>query len=145
VTQGGYKPLSREQGAFDVCWEVYRGLREICETGRLSAIDASAFQKNGHKPDRSARAEDFLADFEKAGKAVLENRGKHSRLVLFRMYYLGLAPYENARHFLGLSELTWLRWTEEIREVVGQELVRRKVYPPAGYFGEIEKGELNGR
>jgi hypothetical protein len=30
-----------------------------------------------------------------------------SRLILFRMYYLGGAGYEAARHLLGLSERTW--------------------------------------
>lgn len=37
-------------------------------------------------------------------------------MVLFRLYYLGLGPYENARHFLGLSEHSWVQWTEPIRQ-----------------------------
>jgi len=29
-------------------------------------------------------------------------------MVMFRVYYFGLAPYENAPHFLGLSERSWV-------------------------------------
>jgi len=57
-----------------------------------------------------------------------------SRLILFRMYYLGGAEYEAARHLLGLSERTWSDWAEEIRQRVGAELIRAHIYPPARYF-----------
>lgn len=36
-------------------------------------------------------------------------------MVLVCVYYLGLAPYEKSRHFLGLSEKSWVNWTKEIR------------------------------
>jgi hypothetical protein len=52
------------------------------------------------------------------------------------MYYLGGAEYEAARHLLGLSERTWSDWAEEIRQRVGAELVRARMYPPARYFRE---------
>jgi hypothetical protein len=57
-----------------------------------------------------------------------------SRLILFRMYSLGGAEYEAARHLLGLSERTWSDWAEEIRQRVGAELIRAHIYPPARYF-----------
>jgi hypothetical protein len=50
-----------------------------------------------------------------AGQAALDRPDWTSRIVMFRLYYLGLAPYENARHFLGLSERSWMNWSEEIR------------------------------
>ena len=59
-----------------------------------------------------------------------------SRLILFRVYYLGGAEYEAARHLLGLSERTWSDWAEEIRQRVGSELIRAGMYPPARYFRE---------
>jgi hypothetical protein len=59
-----------------------------------------------------------------------------SRLILFRMYYLGGAEYEAARHLLGLSERTWSDWAEEVRQRVGAELIRARMYPPARYFRE---------
>src|SRR5579863_1109482 len=58
-----------------------------------------------------------------------------SRIILFRMFYLGGAEYEAARHLLGLSERTWSDWAEEIRQRVGAELIRAHIYPPARYFG----------
>jgi hypothetical protein len=57
-----------------------------------------------------------------------------SRLILFRVYYLGGAEYEAARHLLGLSERTWSDWAEEVRARVGSELIRAGMYPPARYF-----------
>jgi hypothetical protein len=57
-----------------------------------------------------------------------------SRLILFRMHYLGVAEHETARHLLGLSERTWSDWAEEIRQCVGAELIRARIYPPARYF-----------
>ena len=65
-----------------------------------------------------------------------KGRTRASRMVLFRLYYLGLAPYENARHFLGLSERSWVQWTEEIRQRCGKELLRREMFPPRKYFRE---------
>jgi hypothetical protein len=53
---------------------------------------------------------------------------------LFRVYYLGGAEYEAARHLLGLSERTWSDWAEEVRARVGSELIRAGMYPPARYF-----------
>ena len=57
-----------------------------------------------------------------------------SRLILFRLYYLGGAEYEAARHVMGLSERTWSDWAEEVRARVGSELIRAGMYPPARYF-----------
>lgn len=57
-----------------------------------------------------------------------------SRLILFRMYYLGGAEYHAARRVLGISERTWSDWAEEIRLRVGDELIRAGMYPPARYF-----------
>ena len=57
-------------------------------------------------------------------------------MVMFRMYYLGLAPYETARHFLGLSETNWVQWSEEIRRRGGAEKGCRR----RGQSGRIRAG-----
>lgn len=57
-----------------------------------------------------------------------------SRMVMFRMYYLGGADYQAARRHLGISELTWADWAEEIRTKVGKELTSTGVFPPSKYF-----------
>ena len=36
-------------------------------------------------------------------------------MVMFRVFYLGGAEYQAARRHLGISELTWADWAEEIR------------------------------
>jgi hypothetical protein len=75
-----------------------------------------------------------VADFALAGQAALEGPDCASRMVLFRLYYLGLAPYENARRFLGLSEHSWVNWSEEVRRHCGKQLLRRGMFPPRKYF-----------
>jgi hypothetical protein len=42
---------------------------------------------------------------------------------------------------VGISELTWSQWAEEIRERVGRELLRAGLYPPGRYFREPSRGE----
>jgi hypothetical protein len=59
-----------------------------------------------------------------------------SLLVMFRVFYLGGAEYVSARRHLGISEITWGDWSEEIRVAVGRELMRAGVFPPARYFRE---------
>ncbi|MBZ5528925.1 MAG: hypothetical protein LAN71_13615 [Acidobacteriia bacterium] len=125
--------------AFDVCWEVYRGARDVLETRRgISALDWSAGggAKFLWKPDIKPRLNEYVADFALAGQAALGEPGWASRLVLFRTHYLGLVPYERARPFLGLSPMGWVNWTEEIRRRCGQEMLRRGMFPPKRYFLE---------
>jgi len=50
-------------------------------------------------PDFRPRLNEWVADFALAGKSALDGPEWASRMVLFRLYYLGLAPYENARTF----------------------------------------------
>ena len=108
--------------AFDVCWEVYRGAREVLETKRgISALNWKDTGKFLWRPDFRPRLNEWVADFALAGKAALDGPDWASRMVLFRLYYLGLAPCENTRHFLGLSEHSWVNWTEQIRNRYGKE------------------------
>jgi hypothetical protein len=83
------------------------------------------------RPDRGCRTPKGRGDHGAFGDNKVP---RSSRLILFRMYYLGGAEYEAARHLLGLSERTWSDWAEEIRGRVGAELVRAHMYPPARYF-----------
>ncbi len=121
--------------AFDVCWEVYRGAREVLEAKRgMSAMDWKEATKFLWRPDFRPRLAEWVADFALAGQAALERPDCASRMVLFRLYYLGLAPYESTRHFLGLSEQSWVNWSEEVRRRCGKELLRRGMFPPRKYF-----------
>ena len=122
----GVKP----EVAFDVCWEVYRGARDVLETKR--GVSALNWKDTGKFLWR--RLNEWVADFALAGQAALDGPEWASRMVMFRVYYLGLAPYENARHFLGLSERSWVNWSDEIRHRCGAELLRRCMFPPRKYF-----------
>jgi hypothetical protein len=55
---------------------------------------------------------------------------------MFRLFYLGGADYQVARRHMGISELTWADWAEEIRGSVGRELTRAGMFPPFKYFQE---------
>jgi hypothetical protein len=121
--------------AFDVCWEVYRGAREVLETKRgVAALDWQQDSKYLWRPDLRPKLKDWVADFALAGQAALQDPERASRMVMFRLYYLGLARYDRARHFLGLSEHSWVNWSEDIRRRCGQELLRRGMFPPRKYF-----------
>lgn len=123
--------------AFDICWEVYKGAREVLETKRgVSALDLADARKFLWKPDIRPRLNEYVADFALAGQAALREPRFASRLVLFRVFYLGLAEYDRAREFFGVTEWTWSQWTEEVRGRCGKEILRRGLFPPRRYFQE---------
>jgi hypothetical protein len=64
------------------------------------------------------------------------NSFRASRMAMFRVYYLGGAEYQAARRHLGISELTWADWGEEIRRLAGREFTRAGLFPPSKYFRE---------
>jgi hypothetical protein len=128
--------MVKAETAFDVCWEVYRRAREVLEAKRgLSALDWKEATEFLWRPDIRPRINEWVADFALAGQAALDGGPElASRMVMFRLYYVGLAPYENARHFLGLSERNWCDWSEEVRRRCGKEMLRRRMFPPRKYF-----------
>ena len=128
----GVKP----EWAFDVCWDVYRNAREVMDAkrGSSSAQNWKDSQKFLWRPDIRPRLNEWIADFTLAGQTALDGPEWASRMVMFRLYYLGLTPYDRARHFLGLSEHNWVNWSEEIRRRCGKELLQRRMFPPRKYF-----------
>jgi len=76
--------------AFDVCWEVYKGAKEVIEAKRgISALKFEEATKFSWRPDNRPRLNEWVADFALAGKAALEGPDWASRMLLFRVYYLG--------------------------------------------------------
>lgn len=129
-------PIS-PQYAFETCWQVYQRIQSEAHGIAILQSDApSGCGSAGWRPQNAAEGKDYAADFALAGQKALEGPEHASRLILFRVYHLGLAPYENARYFLGISEKTWEQWTKEISERVGKELMRRGLWPTRKYFGE---------
>jgi len=88
-----------------MCAGKYRGARDVLETKRrVSALNWKDTGKFLWWPDFRPRLNEGEADFALAGQAALDGPDWASRMVMFRVYYLGFAPYDNARYFLGLSE-----------------------------------------
>jgi hypothetical protein len=139
--------------AFDVCHDVYLAAREAIDT-KIPTLNSEASGKYQWHPDRMPRLAEYVCDFAKAGEMALgggitgeKRKGRQaeacptlfraSRMAMFRLYYLGGADYHAARRHLGISELTWADWAEEIRRLVGGELTRAGVFPPSKYFREM--------
>jgi hypothetical protein len=145
--------------AFDVCHDVYLAAREAIDT-KIATLNAESSGKYQWRPDRMPRLAEYVCDFARAGERALgvDSRDRQSksrraedcptlyspsqrpfrasRMAMFRVYYLGGADYQAARRHLGISELTWADWAEEIRKGVGRELTRAGVFPPSRYFLE---------
>ena len=138
--------------AFDVCHDVYLAAREAIDT-KIPTLNAESSGKYQWRPDRMPRLAEYVCDFARAGERALgfnpfegTRKGRQaeacptlfraSRVAMFRVYYLGGADYQAARRHLGISELTWADWAEEIRKDVGRELTRAGVFPPSKYFRE---------
>jgi len=127
--------------AFDVCHDVYRAAREVIDS-KIPTLNLESSGKYMWRPDRAPRLAEYVADFARAGERALEGHGasnpsaarRASRMAMFRVYYLGGAEYQAARRHLGIGELTWADWAEEIRTRVGRELTRSGVFPPSRYF-----------
>jgi hypothetical protein len=121
--------------AFDVCHDVYRAAREVIDT-KIPTLNLESSGKYTWHPDRLPRLGEYVCDFARAGERALGecSQVRASRMVMFRVYYLGGAEYQAARRHLGISELTWADWAEEIRTRVGRELTRTGVFPPSKYF-----------
>ena len=68
--------------AFDVCWEVYRGAREVLETKRgISALNWQEAKKYLWRPDFRPRLNEWVADFALAGQAALGGSRKDFGIV----------------------------------------------------------------
>jgi hypothetical protein len=121
----------RPSTAFDICHEVYASAREMVNS-RMATMQMNEASKFLWRPDLRPRLVEYLADFARAGERALAP----SRLILFRLHYLGGCEYQLARQRMGLSEQGWVNWTEEIRRDVGRELLRAGIFPPSRYFRE---------
>ena len=119
---------------FDVCHEIYAAIKSGQAKIPIVDTNGTGSGKRTWHPVSQAEGNDYAADFAIACRAALA--GSPSRLILCNLFYIGLTPYETARHFVGLREDVWSQWADEIREKVGKELMRRGMFPPRTYFGE---------
>jgi len=87
----------------------------------------------------SARFSRGLRTCETLARGPVRCDSRASRMTMFRLHYLGGAEYQAARRQMGISEITWADWAEEIRQRVGSELTRAGMFPPAKYFREMRE------
>jgi hypothetical protein len=125
----------RPRDAFDICHEVYVNARRVLDN-KLGTLNLEAPRKYQWRPSHRPKLAEYVADFALAGQRALDSPRLASRLILFRVYFLGGAPYHAARRHRGISELTWADWADEIRDRVGRELLRAGIFPPGRYFHE---------
>ncbi len=124
--------------AFDVCHDLYRVAREVLD-GKLHSTDFVQHDKYLWRPGLRPRLAEYVADFELAGKRALASPHLASRRVLFKVYFLGRAELHAARAHLGIGELTWEQWSDDVKARVGRELLRRRMFPPRDYFRDLNE------
>ena len=124
--------------AFDVCLDVYKSISTSIAS--IPVVSAEHMGDGLWRPHTRPRMLDYTADFAIAGRSALDRPGRRKLLPLFDLFYMGGGDYIPCRRVLGISEITWSDWCGEISRHVGEELLRRKIFPPARYFnGELDK------
>src|SRR5256885_8691472 len=90
--------------AFDVCWEVYRGAREVLETKRgISALKLGKAGKFLWRPDVQARLNEWGAGFALAGEGGPGGAGGGARMGMFLVCFLCLAAHGAGPPFPGVG------------------------------------------
>lgn len=128
--------------AFDVCHETYANI--IGESGGIPLVDPTKVPSDHlWRSHKAPTGQEYAADFTIACRRALEGPKNAPRLILCKLYYLELAPYEKVRRQIGIGELIWSRWTEDIRNRVGVLLLEKGIFPPRQYFGERGRPSRN--
>lgn len=121
---------------FDTCYTRYRGLREWLKDSSNSVRAVSLdMPSSGYqwRPGR-ARACEYIADFERIGRAALRRPEWSGRLKLFHAYFLRGVDYRHSIRFVGVAEGTFDYWFGEVKRSVGAEFSRTGLFPPGRYF-----------
>lgn len=120
---------------FDVCHAVYEAIQ--ADSDSIPLLDPTKVPSDhlwrSHKPPTG---QEYAADFHIACQRALAGPQNASRLILCNMYYLGLAPYEQARKQMGVREDVFISWCDDVRTKVGEMLLKKGMFPPRKYFGE---------
>src|SRR5271165_3293730 len=125
----------RPRDAFKVCWELYQSIRGDLEG--IPLLDpGKPPSDHAWRPNRGPRGNEFVADFHLACERSLEGPGYASRLILCRLYVIGMNPWQEVRQFMEIREDVAAMWLEEIEDRAGKEIMRRGLFPPRQYFGE---------
>lgn len=122
---------------FEVCYARYKTTRGFLG-GHVAPIDWERPSETFHwRPDR-ARAEDYVADFQRIGEHALRRPEWRGRLKLFRIYFLRGFPYQRAITLCGVSPSTFDYWMAEVKKTCGAAFDRARLFPPGDYFRKRE-------
>ena len=116
---------------FEICLDRYH----LAKTLALRTPSLEESVRNRRQRHRGQQAWNYVADFELCGRRRLH--GHPGRLELFKLYFCEATPYADSIQILKVKHGTFDYWTQEIKREVGEELMRRGVYPPRRYFREL--------
>ena len=120
---------------FDVCHEVYQAV--VADAEGIPLIDPTKIPSDHlWRSHKAPTGQEYAADFTIACKRALAGPLYASRLILCRLYYIDLLPYEQTRNYLGIREDVWTDWTDQIRDRAGKLMLAKGMFPPKAYFGE---------
>ena len=124
----------RDLEIFDVCHARYCQLRDWLQ-GRVRGSAGRDAPSDGYRwrPSRT-RAEEYIADFEIAGRRMLARPTWKGRLQLFEVYFLQGIEYRRAISLTRVPASTFDWWAWEIKKAVGKELAHRRIFSPGEYF-----------
>lgn len=122
---------------FETCHARYKTMRGFLG-GHVAPIDWERPSETYHwRPDR-ARAEDYVADFQRIAEHALRRPEWRGRLKLFRIYFLRGFEYRRAITHCGVSPATFDYWMAEVKKTCGYAFARAGLFPPGDYFRKRE-------
>jgi hypothetical protein len=118
---------------FEVCHRRYKTMRGFLN-GHVAALDWERSSEPYHWRPERARAEEYIADFERIAERALRRPEWRGRLKLFRIYFLRGFEYRRAITLCGVSPSTFDYWMAEVKKICGRAFARAGLFPPGDYF-----------
>ncbi len=118
---------------FEVCHARYKTMRGFL-SGHVAALDWERPSEPYHWRPERARAEEYVADFERIAERALRRPEWRGRLKLFRIYFLRGFEYRRAITLCGVSPSTFDYWMSEVKKICGRAFARAGLFPPGDYF-----------
>lgn len=126
---------------FEVCHARYKTLRGFLN-GHVAALNWERPSESYHWRPEHARAEEYIADFERIAERALRRPEWRGRLKLFRIYYLRGYEYRRAITLCGVSPSTFDYWMAEVKKTCGRDFARAGLFPPGDYFRKREMADV---
>lgn len=122
---------------FEACHGRYKTMRGFLG-GHVGALDWERPSESYHWRPERARAEEYVADFERIGERALRRPEWRGRRKLFQIYFLRGFEYRRAITLCGVSPSTFDYWMSEVKKICGRAFARAGLFPPGDYFRKRE-------